>query len=51
MAKRAIEVANKKIDQVKDAERQDAETIIELLEENLKAWLDEEEEVQEILKP
>ena len=37
LASRAIEVANKKLDQLKDPdERQDAETVIELIEENIK---------------
>lgn len=48
MAKRAIEVANKKLEQLKDPnERQDAETIIDLIEENLNQWEEEEEEEKE----
>lgn len=48
LAKRAIEVANKKLDQLKDQdEHTDANTCIDLIEVNLKAWAQEEEQDRE----
>ena len=42
IATRAIEVAMKKLDHLEDEnDRQDADTIIELLNENLRDWEDE----------
>jgi len=45
MAKKAIEVARKKLDALDDPDvRQDADTIIELLIDNIKNWEDEIED-------
>jgi len=45
MAQKAIEVAMKKIENLEDEdERQDADTIIDMLHDNLKNWEVEEEE-------